>query len=212
MPPATITSAEPAFEHVGREDRRLHARSAHLVDGHRFGRARQARAERRLARRRLAEAGGKHVAHEHLVDLLAADPGALDRRLDRGRAELGRAGAATARPGSCPSACGVGEDDDRVGCRWWPFDAPESDCCSAHKTRRFACSNRRAAAGAISGLTPSSARFMMPALRNGEFLMKIGIATFALAGAAAVFGVSGGVRADCRSAAARLRRSRRTRI
>ena len=56
MPPATITSAEPAVEHVVREDRRLHARAAHLVDRRRLGRAREARAERRLARRRLAEA------------------------------------------------------------------------------------------------------------------------------------------------------------
>ena len=104
MPPATITSADPACEHVVGEDRRLHARPADLVDRHRFGRARKAGAERRLARRSLAKAGGQHIAHEHLVDLIAFDPGPLDRCFDRSRAELGRA-RPDKRPGSCPSAC-----------------------------------------------------------------------------------------------------------
>ena len=48
--------------------------------------------DRRLARRRLAEAGGKHAAHVDAVDVVAADAGALDRRLDRGGAEIGRRG------------------------------------------------------------------------------------------------------------------------
>ena len=102
MPPATMTSAEPAASMSCANDRGLHARSADLVDGHRFGRAGQASADRRLARRGLAEAGGEDVAHEHLVDLVAADSRAFDRRLDRGGAELGRADAPESAPWKLP--------------------------------------------------------------------------------------------------------------
>ena len=49
---------------------------------------RQAGAARGLARRRLALAGRQHVAHEHLVDPLGRQFGALQRGADRVRAEL----------------------------------------------------------------------------------------------------------------------------
>ena len=62
--------------------------------------------EARLPRRRLALAGGQHAAHQELVDLAAVEAGAGQRRRDRGAAELGRGGAAPARPGSRPWGCG----------------------------------------------------------------------------------------------------------
>ena len=70
-------------------DHRLHARAADLVDGGRLDRGREAGLDRRLPRRRLAEAGREHAAHVDAVDVVARDAGALDRRLDRGRAEIG---------------------------------------------------------------------------------------------------------------------------
>ena len=72
MPPATITSAEPLLSMSWAKI------AACMPDPHTLlmvtasAERGQARAERRLARRGLAEAGGKDVAHEHLVDLLAA--------------------------------------------------------------------------------------------------------------------------------------------
>ena len=38
----------------------------------------------------LALAGLEHLAHEHVVDLLGPDAGALERGLDREAAEVGR--------------------------------------------------------------------------------------------------------------------------
>jgi hypothetical protein len=46
--------------------------------------------DRGLTGRDLARAGLDHVAHDHVVDLVAADPGALQGRRDRERAEVHR--------------------------------------------------------------------------------------------------------------------------
>ncbi len=53
MPPATITSTEPAASMSCANMRRAHAGAAHLVDRGAAGRKRQARAERGLPRGRL---------------------------------------------------------------------------------------------------------------------------------------------------------------
>jgi hypothetical protein len=99
MPPATMTSLLPARQ-VVRQHGGLHARAAHLVDRGAAGRQRQAGAERGLAGGRLAEAGGQHAAHDHLLDLLGREAGALDRGLDRDGAELrrGEAGRSPWKP------------------------------------------------------------------------------------------------------------------
>ena len=60
-------------ERLGAHDHRLHARSAHLVDGGRLDRCGQAGLDRGLARGGLAEAGGKHAAHVDAVDVVAVD-------------------------------------------------------------------------------------------------------------------------------------------
>jgi hypothetical protein len=75
-------------QHVVREHHRAHAGAAHLAERHRAGRLRQPGGERGLARRRLALAGHQAAAHQHFVDRVALDPGALDRRLDGDGAEL----------------------------------------------------------------------------------------------------------------------------
>ena len=51
---------------------------------------RQPGADRRLTRGRLAGAGLQHLAHDHVLDLVVLDPGAVERRADHDRAELGR--------------------------------------------------------------------------------------------------------------------------
>ncbi|KGC57475.1 acetyl-CoA acetyltransferase domain protein [Burkholderia mallei] len=101
-------------EHVVREHRRAHARAAHLVDRRAADRQRQLRAERRLPRRRLPLPGGQHAAHHRLVDLLRLQARALERRGDRGRAQL-RCGerrelALKARDRRARRRC----DDDRI--------------------------------------------------------------------------------------------------
>ena len=47
------------------------------------------RLDLRLARGDLPLAGLQHLAHDHVLDLLGLDVGALERGLDRGAAELG---------------------------------------------------------------------------------------------------------------------------
>ena len=74
----------------------------------------EARLDRRLARRRLAEAGGKDAAHIDLLDVGWRDSGPLDRRLDRGGAELGRARAGEGALEAAHRRAGVGEDDDGI--------------------------------------------------------------------------------------------------
>lgn len=69
---------------------RAHARGTDLVDGFRGDLLRDAALDLGLARGDLALAGLQHLAEDDLLDLLGADAGALQRRLDRDPAELGR--------------------------------------------------------------------------------------------------------------------------
>ena len=100
---------------VGGHDRRLHAGAAHLVDRGRLDMAGKSGLQRRLPRRGLAEAGGEDAAHVDLLDRLVGDAGALDRRADRGGAELGGAGAGEGALEAAHRGAGVGEDDDGIG-------------------------------------------------------------------------------------------------
>ena len=102
-------------ERIGGHDRRLHPRSAHLVDRGRFDRTGQPGTERCLPRGRLAEPGGEDAAHVDFVDPVAVDPGAFDRRLDRRRAKLGRRCARQRALEPAHRRARIGQDDDRVG-------------------------------------------------------------------------------------------------
>ena len=63
MPPATMTSASPAWIGLRGEHHRLEPRAAHLVDGRRRHRVGHAGEDRRLPRRCLAEPGRQNDAH-----------------------------------------------------------------------------------------------------------------------------------------------------
>ncbi len=99
-------------QRLGAHDDRLHARTADLVDRRRLDRFGQAGLDRRLARGCLAEPGGQHAAHIYPVDVLAPDPGAFDRRLDRSRAEIGRAGIGERALHRPHRGARIGQDDD----------------------------------------------------------------------------------------------------
>ena len=77
-------------------------------------RHRDAGLRRGLARGDLALAGLEHVAHEHVVDLLGADAGALERGLDREPAEVGGAEAGE-RAGELADRRAGRSDDHRTG-------------------------------------------------------------------------------------------------
>ncbi len=102
-------------ERLGAHDHRLHARAADLVDRGRLDRLGQAGLDRRLAGRGLAEPGGKHAAHVDAVDRLTRHAGALDGRLDRGRAEIGRGDVGQRALHRPHRGARVGQDDDRIG-------------------------------------------------------------------------------------------------
>src|SRR6266850_2264730 len=70
------------------EHRRFQSRAAHLVDGHRGNHVRQPGLDRGLARAVLADAGGQHLAHDHLGNLLGLHARALEHVLDYQRAKL----------------------------------------------------------------------------------------------------------------------------
>ena len=72
---------------VGERDG-VQARQADLVDGQRRHGHRDAALDGGLARGDLALARLDDVTHDHLVDLVAADPGALERRRDGDAAEV----------------------------------------------------------------------------------------------------------------------------
>ena len=110
-----VAHAEPEArlgEQVGRPRHRLHAarhreveiarahgliddadgpqaRGADLVDGLRGDLLGDPGLDLGLAGRDLPLAGLQHLAHDHVLDLVRLDLGALERGLDRGRAELG---------------------------------------------------------------------------------------------------------------------------
>ena len=105
MPPATTTSASPAWIIWSARYNAFDARQAHLVDGDRRHAHRDAGLDRGLAGGDLALPGLEHLAHDHVVDLVGADTGALERALDRDTAEILRAERGEARPRACRSAC-----------------------------------------------------------------------------------------------------------
>src|SRR5690606_4482564 len=102
-------------ERLGAHDHGLHAAAADLVDGGRLDRLGQPGLERGLARGCLAEPGGQHAAHVDPFDGLALNPRALDRRPDRGRAELCRRDVRQCALHPSHRGARVGQDDDRVG-------------------------------------------------------------------------------------------------
>ena len=103
MPPATMMSAVPAarasWAMIAACMPEPHILLTVVAWVHR---SRQARAQRRLARRRLAQAGGQDAAHEDLLDPVGRSAGALQRRLHRGRPQLGGAEAPLSAPWKPP--------------------------------------------------------------------------------------------------------------
>ncbi len=91
-----LHAAAHADLHVARADRLVEdhrgaqPRGADLVDRLRGDLLGDARLDLRLARGDLALAGLQHLAHHDVLDLLGLDLRALQRRLDRHAAELGR--------------------------------------------------------------------------------------------------------------------------
>ena len=105
-----------ADELVGQGDR-VQSGQAHLVDRERRYAHGNARTDRGLAGRDLPGAGLQHLAHDHILDLLGAHPGAVKGRLDRDRAEL--RGREVLEGAEQPTHRGTGAvDDDRAhACR-----------------------------------------------------------------------------------------------
>ena len=64
----------------------------------------------------LAETGGQHAAHIDPLDRIARDAGALDRRLDRGGAEIGRRNIRQNALHAAHRGARIAEDDDGIGC------------------------------------------------------------------------------------------------
>ena len=89
MPPVTATSEVAGADRLVGEAERAHARGADLVDRLRGDLLGDAALDLGLARGDLALAGLQDLAEDDLLDLLGADAGALQRRLDRGAAEVG---------------------------------------------------------------------------------------------------------------------------
>ena len=103
------------FQGVMSQDRRLQARSAHLVHRCRRHRIGQARAQSRLPRWRLAKARRQDAAHIDLIDRLWRDASPLHRRTHRRRAQLGRAGAGQGALETAHGGSRVRDDDDGIG-------------------------------------------------------------------------------------------------
>ena len=94
------------------EHHRLQAGAADGVDGERRHGHRQAALDDGLARRVLAGPGGEHLAEDHLADLLAGEPGALEQ-LDHNRgAQIGRRGLGESAAELADRGAGGGDDDD----------------------------------------------------------------------------------------------------
>ena len=101
-------------ELVGQRDR-VEAGQADLVDGQRRDVHRDAALDRGLAGGDLAGAGLDDLAHDHVVDLVGRDAGALERGLDRDAAEVG--GGEVLERAEQPAHRGTGtrDDDGRSG-------------------------------------------------------------------------------------------------
>ena len=68
-----------------------------------------------LTRRGLTEAGRQDAAHVDLLDLVGGDARALDGRLDRRGAQLGRLHAVERALETAHGRAGEGDDDDGIG-------------------------------------------------------------------------------------------------
>ncbi len=106
MPPATTTSASPLriiwsarYIALMPERQTLFSVIAGTVIG-------MPRVRRGLARRDLPGARLQHLTHQHVVDLLGADAGALERALDGDAAEVDRAQSRRTRRRACRWGCG----------------------------------------------------------------------------------------------------------
>ncbi|MNG78267.1 hypothetical protein D3C79_368360 [compost metagenome] len=95
-------------------DRRLHARTAHLVQGGAGGVLVQPGAQRGLARRCLALACRQHAAEQHLLDTGGIDAGALDGTTDGGAAQLRRGQALEVALQAAHGRAHGADDDDRI--------------------------------------------------------------------------------------------------
>ena len=140
MPPATITSAEPASS-MSCANIAARMPEPHIllivvqpVD------ERQARAERRLTRGRLALSRRQHAAHDGFVDLLGFHARALDRRPDRGGAELRRGQRREIALKRGHRRARRRDDDDRIVCVSLMFqllDDALNDVGNIAQTRRI---------------------------------------------------------------------------
>ena len=92
----------------------LHARAAHLVDGGGAGGVGQAGAARGLAGGGLALAGGQDAAHQHLVDALRRQGGAIECGADRVRAQSGGGKAGQLPLKAAEGRSRGGDDDDGI--------------------------------------------------------------------------------------------------
>ena len=109
-----VAGADRRVEQPGRAD----SRGADLVDRLRGDLLRDPGLDLRLARGDLALAGLDHLAHDHVLDLLGRDLGALERGLDRGAAELGRVEARKTAAELADRRAGGGQDHG-LGHRFW---------------------------------------------------------------------------------------------
>jgi hypothetical protein len=96
----------PEGKAVPRDHRRLHPRAAHLVERRRGHVLAQTGEKPGLARGRLTLTGGKHAAHQDLVDIGGAGLRALERGGDRRPAQFGGRKRRQTPPESRPSASG----------------------------------------------------------------------------------------------------------
>jgi len=78
-------------DQLGSERDRVKSGQADLVDRERRDRHRDASRSRGLPRRDLARSGLQHLAHDHVVNLVAGQAGSVQRGLDREAAELSAA-------------------------------------------------------------------------------------------------------------------------
>ena len=160
---------------------RAHARGADLVDRLRGDLLGDAGLDLRLARGDLALAGLQDLAHDHVLDLLAADVGALQRGLDRDAAELGGVERGQAAAHLADRGAGGAEDDGLGhgagllqsvdGCgrdavygaidssrTWSPSQPPR---CRGHRCRHrraSACSKARASHHDVDGVAARARR------------------------------------------------------
>ncbi len=95
---------------VGEVDR-VETGQAHLVDGGRGHRHRDAGLGRGLASGHLTGTAQQHLTHEHVVDLLGGQSGALERSADGDGSEIGGLESGEGAGELADGSAGAGEDD-----------------------------------------------------------------------------------------------------